>query len=99
MATSQTKKDSFRCFFEALIERYLDAFATTHADNRSLHDHDKGIHGIEANSEHERTLYEAVPDIEYPPVGMCFDSRYAINAISLVRRTDEHREFGVDVFQ
>lgn len=99
MATPQTNKDPFRRVFGAFIERSLDAFAATHADDVSLHNYDQEFHGVEATSEHERILYEAFSEIEYPPEGTCFDSRYTINAFSLVRRKDEHREFGVDVFQ
>lgn len=99
MATSQTNEDPFRCVFGAVVERSLDAFAATHGDNVSLHNHDEGIYCVEATSEHERTLYETSTEMEYPPEGMCFDSRHAMNAFSLVRRKDEHREFGVDVFR
>lgn len=66
MATAtQDSEDLFRQTFDALNDREFDAFAATHADDVVLHDHEETIHGIDAVVEHEQTLYEAFPDMEY----------------------------------
>lgn len=73
MDAPQTNKDLFRQVVDALNERDFDAFAATHATDVVLHDHDEAIHGIEAAIEHEQTLYEAFPDMEYIPDAILAD--------------------------
>lgn len=61
----QTNKELFRRSIESLNNRDQGAFAETHTEDVVLHDHDKDLHGIEAAIEHEWTIYEAFPDMEY----------------------------------
>lgn len=63
--TTRNNKELVRRVFEALNGRDMDAFAETHATDAVLHDHDEEFHGVEASIEHERTIYEAFPDMEY----------------------------------
>lgn len=67
MATTQTNKELFQRVFDALNDRDFDAFADTHTDDVVLHDHDEVFHGVEEAIEHERTRYDAFPDMEYTP--------------------------------
>jgi steroid delta-isomerase-like uncharacterized protein len=63
--TSQTNKELTRHVFDALNERDEEAFTNTHTEDVVLHDHDEEFHGVEAAVEHEWTLYDAFPDMEY----------------------------------
>lgn len=65
--TARDNKELFRRVFDALNERDFDAFAETHSKDVVLHDHDEEFYGIEAAIEHERTIYDAFPDMEYTP--------------------------------
>lgn len=63
--TKQTNKELFRRSIESLNNRDQGAFAETHTEDVVLHDHDEDLHGIEAAIEHEWTIYDAFPDMEY----------------------------------
>lgn len=67
MEATQPNKELFRRVFDALNQRDFDAFADTHAEDVLLHDHDEEFHGVEAAINHQRTLFEAFPDMEYIP--------------------------------
>lgn len=64
-STTQTNKELVRRVFETLNGREQDAFADTHASDVVLHDHDEEFRGVEAAIEHEWTIYDAFPDMEY----------------------------------
>lgn len=62
---TRTNKELVRRVFETLNDRDFDAFAATHASDVVLHDHEEEFHGVDAAVEHERTIYDAFPDMEY----------------------------------
>lgn len=70
MAEPATNKRLFRQVVDALNERDFDAFAETHADDVLLNDNGEEYHGIDTVVEHERTRYEAFPDMEYAPAAI-----------------------------
>lgn len=63
--TTQSNTDVIRRVFETLNAREQDAFADTHAADVVLHDHDEELHGVEAAIDHQWTIYEGFPDMEY----------------------------------
>jgi steroid delta-isomerase-like uncharacterized protein len=66
MATeTQDVKDLFREVVNTLNDRDFDGFAETHAEDVVLHDHDEEFHGVEAAVQHQQTLFESFPDMEY----------------------------------
>lgn len=62
---SETNKELVRRGFDALNERNREAFTETHSTDVVLHDHDEEFHGVEATLEHEWSIYEAFPDMQY----------------------------------
>lgn len=63
--TTETNKELVRRVVEALNERDEEAFVETHTRDVVLHDHDEELHGVDAAVEHEWTIYDAFPDMEY----------------------------------